>query len=151
MTTPLLRPSAVIDTNVVLDWLVFRDPGCNALAAAVEAGTLHWLLTPAMKQEYERVFRRSTFARWHRRSIDAVSRWARMAAPPCWRGTDRQLRCSDPDDQKFIDLALASNARWLFTRDKALLRMARRAALRGSGVLTPAAWAALPPDQRVLM
>ena len=35
-------------------------------------------------------------------------------------------RCSDRDDQKFLELARAANAGWLVTADKALLKMARR-------------------------
>ena len=36
-------------------------------------------------------------------------------------------RCTDPDDQKFLDLALHAHAKWLVSRDKALLRLARKA------------------------
>ena len=35
--------AAVLDTQVVLDWLVFRDAGCAALAADFERGVLRWL------------------------------------------------------------------------------------------------------------
>jgi predicted nucleic acid-binding protein len=37
------------------------------------------------------------------------------------------LRCKDPDDQVFIDLAVHVGARWLFSKDAALLKLARRA------------------------
>ncbi|MGI4857360.1 MAG: PIN domain-containing protein, partial [Janthinobacterium lividum] len=35
-------------------------------------------------------------------------------------------RCSDRDDQKFLELAARSGAHWLVTKDKALLKLARR-------------------------
>ena len=35
-------------------------------------------------------------------------------------------RCSDVDDQKFLELAWHAQARWLVTKDKALLVLARR-------------------------
>jgi predicted nucleic acid-binding protein len=35
-------------------------------------------------------------------------------------------RCADPDDQKFLQLALASGARWLISKDNALLKLDRR-------------------------
>jgi predicted nucleic acid-binding protein len=35
-------------------------------------------------------------------------------------------RCSDPDDQKFLELALAANADILVTKDQALLDLSRR-------------------------
>ncbi len=40
------------------------------------------------------------------------------------------LTCRDPADQKFLDLAVAVRADRLLTRDKALLRLARRARTR---------------------
>ncbi|MFT7776961.1 putative toxin-antitoxin system toxin component, PIN family [Roseateles sp.] len=51
-----------------------------------------------------------------------------------------RLVCRDPDDQKFIDLALAARARWLISRDKAVLALAKRARLRGLAILTPERW-----------
>ena len=51
-----------------------------------------------------------------------------------------RIICRDPDDQKFIDLALARHARWLVSRDKALLALAKRAKLRGLFILKPELW-----------
>ena len=50
----------------------------------------------------------------------------------------------------FIDLALAAGVQWLFTRDRALLRLARKARERGVIVLRPADWSAsmLPANTR---
>ena len=45
----------VLDTNVVLDWLVFRDPAVQGLAAAVTAGWLRWWVTPPMRDEFATV------------------------------------------------------------------------------------------------
>jgi len=47
-------------------------------------------------------------------------------------------QCPDRDDQKFLELAWHSQARWLITKDKALLRM-RRALKTAAGlvVVTP--------------
>ncbi len=39
---------------------------------------------------------------------------------------DRLPVCSDPDDQKFLELALACGAAYLVTKDRALLELARR-------------------------
>jgi predicted nucleic acid-binding protein len=60
------------------------------------------------------------------------------------------LECRDPDDQTFIDLAVAAGARWLVTRDRALLELAREAQCRHAiAVLTPAQFARAwrPPDE----
>jgi predicted nucleic acid-binding protein len=37
-------------------------------------------------------------------------------------------RCSDPDDQKFIELAAASRAQGLISKDRAVLKLRRRCA-----------------------
>ena len=62
---------------------------------------------------------------------------ARMVAPEAPRAP---IRCKDPDDQKFIDLAVAANATWLVTKDRELLKLARRAAKLGVAVLRPQEW-----------
>jgi predicted nucleic acid-binding protein len=53
-----------------------------------------------------------------------------------------RLRCTDPDDQKFIDAAIVS-AQWLISRDRAVLKLARRAAALGLRIVTPERWADL--------
>lgn len=135
-------PIIVLDTNVVLDWLVFRNSECTALAAALVAGDLRWVATQAMRDELAHVLARGHLDAW---APDLASLWA------CWdrhctelptsapTGPPGRLRCADPDDQKFIDLAVACKARWLLSRDRAVLRLARH--LREHGVET------LPPDR----
>lgn len=136
---------AVIDTNVLLDWLVFEDNTAAALGQAIATGSLQWIGTRAMRDEFEHVLERPVFERWtHRReaALEAAERHCLMVSEPSIRLAGR-LHCTDPDDQKFIDLALVHPARWLLSRDKSLLRLARKSRLRGVGVLTPAAWASL--------
>jgi predicted nucleic acid-binding protein len=49
--------------------------------------------------------------------------------------------CEDPDDQKFLQLAWHAHAGHLLTRDKALLKLARRVAELGRfAVLAPHAF-----------
>ena len=49
-------------------------------------------------------------------------------------------RCSDPDDQKFVVLATQVGARWLVTRDRALLKLRRPMGRMGVEVVTPEGW-----------
>ncbi len=49
------------------------------------------------------------------------------------------MRCRDPDDQPFIDLAVQHGAQ-LISRDLAVLKLARRARTRGAEILTPQQW-----------
>ncbi|HXA47723.1 MAG TPA: PIN domain-containing protein, partial [Burkholderiaceae bacterium] len=49
--------------------------------------------------------------------------------------------CSDPDDQKFLELARDSGATVLITKDKALLKLARKTARVGLfAIMLPEAW-----------
>ena len=51
-------------------------------------------------------------------------------------------RCGDPDDQKFLELAWHTRARYLLTRDQALLKLAPRVAKLGCfEVMAPQAFA----------
>jgi uncharacterized protein len=49
-------------------------------------------------------------------------------------------RCSDSDDQKFIDLAWAWPATVLFSRDRAVLKLAKAARGHGLQITTPERW-----------
>lgn len=128
----------VLDTNVVLDCFVFQDPRTLALRAALDGG-LAWLATTAMRDELAHVLARGLGARWPVAHEAVMARFDRQAMllPQAPAG---RLACSDGDDQKFIDLALAHRAPWLLTRDRALLRLARRARDHGVAVAPPESW-----------
>lgn len=138
---------AVLDTQVVLDWLVFRDHAASALASAIECRSLRWIVSPPMLSELEHVLDRGVGAAWSpdRAMIRNVCRRAAVAVDVAVDAAAvSALRCADPDDQMFIDLAVAAGAQWLFTRDKALLRLTSRARDRGVHILRPADWPLRP-------
>lgn len=143
LITPFEPPAIVLDTNVVLDWLLFRNPACDPLNAALVAGDVRWIASTAMRDELAHVLARGTLDKWQ---PDLGVLWARWdqhcnevpAAPRL--GPPAALRCSDPDDQKFIDLAVTCKAHWLLSHDHAVQRLARRLRDRGVTVTTPAAW-----------
>ena len=119
-------PAVVLDTNTVLDWLVFRDAAAAPLCVALESGALRWLACQRMREELARTLGYPALARWNPDSERVLSCFDRLAAlhpqPP---SAPLNLRCTDPDDQVFLDLALAHRAPWLLTHDRALLRLAR--------------------------
>jgi len=136
----------VIDSQSLFDWMVFRDPVCAGWATALAGQEWEWIFTSAIKAEFDFVAAKGFGARWPVDAEAVASAWSRHAhevlepSPP---GAGARLHCSDPDDQKFIDLAVAARAHTLVTRDKALLRLARRAlALHGVRVCRPDAWSA---------
>jgi predicted nucleic acid-binding protein len=133
----------VLDTNTVLDWLVFGEPFARAVGAAITDGRLRWLASPRMVSELQAVLRRPLDPRWdrareHALTID-VTKVALMCTEPAI--ASHQLLCRDPDDQVFIDLARAHAPDVLLTRDRALLSLRRRAATFGVQVATAVAWA----------
>lgn len=123
----------VIDTNIVLDLFVFDDPRWAALHQALARADTRWLTTDAMREELARVLDYPAILAWrerNQREADAIlqrfdARTERVPEAPA-----APWRCSDADDQKFIDLALAWHAT-LLSKDRAVLKLARRLAPQG--------------------
>ena len=132
----------VLDTNVWLDWLVFADPVVIRIRDAVAAARAAVYIDERCEAELERVLAYDL----GKHSIDVAAQAAALAC--CRRATLRieatapeampvQLPlCRDPDDQKFLEAALAARADFLVTKDQALLELARR--VREFRILTPA-------------
>ena len=140
----LPRPALVLDTNVVLDWLLFDDPSAAPLAAAIVQRQVRWVATVAMRDEFAEVLLRGLAAQRNADPATLLAAWdahAEMVAEPARLPASVSLNCSDPDDQKFLDLAHAAGATWLLSRDRAVLRLARRAARFGIGTCVPERWA----------
>lgn len=138
--------TVVLDTNVVLDLWFFADPRVTSLRHAVERGHVKWIITSALQDEIVHVLSQANTVILSRVGantssvFEALDRWARpraTSAPAAHAG----LRCTDTDDQKFIDLALCLAPAWLLSRDRAVLKIARRAAAHGVRIATPEHWA----------
>ncbi len=143
----LLKPAVVLDTNVVMDWLVFRNPDGRPLFNAIEQGQVRWVVTQAMRDELLHVLRRGIAADYAPNLAMISESWRQLSETlmtPALQGDAIRLRCTDTDDQKFIDLALAE-ARWLVSRDRAVLKLARRAEKLGLRVLPPGRWSPSAP------
>ena len=122
----------VLDTNIVLDMLVFRDPRTDALHAALfanpEIPDLLWLATAPMREELARVLDYPHIAvrlAFHGlQAVQVLSQFdARARIVPV--APKAPATCKDPDDQKFIDLAVSQGAT-LLSIDKAVLCMRKR-------------------------
>ena len=141
----------VIDTNVLLDWLAFRHPVGTAIEEALRSGRCRWLWTRPMRDELAHVIARESPRRW---AIDASAVLSVFDALGVDAGNPgpvaggAALRCTDADDQKFIDLAVARGAHALLTRDRAVLRLASRARRQGLLIATPEVWLGPSIDRR---
>ena len=136
----------VLDTNAVLDATVFANPDMLRLANAITTGQLHWLTSALMRLELQRVLggrqlalRLAQTPGLSDAALAWFDRWAapqEQPPPSLWP----RLRCSDTDDQPFIDLALHCRARYLVSHDRALLKLASKGRVLGLQVLRPRDW-----------
>jgi predicted nucleic acid-binding protein len=134
------RCMVVIDTNVALDLLVFRDPRAAALKGALGTGGLRWLATPYMKAEFNRVLHYPHIARrvaHHGLAVDALMDEYAGATEVCPEAPRAPVVCRDADDQPYVNLAVAHRA-CLLSHDGAVRALRRRLAPMGVQVLT--AW-----------
>lgn len=118
----------VIDTNIVLDVFVFNDPATHALKDALTAQTYQWIATQAMRDELERVLAYPKIvARLTRHALSAQEVLTQFDAQAelVDVAVKAVLTCTDPDDQKFIDLAVAHQT-LLLSKDQAVLCMKKR-------------------------
>ncbi len=131
----------VLDTNVLVSALLFRDSRHLPLAEGWRAGTLRPLLSVATWRELRAVAYRPEFGR----SDDEVHAvLARLGPYLEWVEPDASRtaslpRCSDRADQKFLEVALCGAAHALLTYDRALLKLNRQAL--GFDIVTPEVWA----------
>ena len=136
-----MRP-LVLDTNVVLDLLVFGDAAAQPLRAGLARGELQWLATSAMREELSRVLA-------YPKLVERLRAAGREAAAVLAE-FDRHVRlvdaaerspltCGDPDAQKFIDRAVAHRGT-LISKDAEVLALRQR--LVALLVQAAAAWPA---------
>ncbi len=129
-------PLLVIDTNIVLDVLVFADPAAAALRQALAGQSVGWLATQSMRDELVRVLsypqiavRLAAASRYDTQVLGEFDRWSRRVLP----ASQSAVRCKDRDDQAFIDLAVEHRAT-LLSKDRQVLRLRSRLAPLGVAV-----------------
>ena len=118
----------VLDTNIVLDAFVFDDPATIPLKQALASSQLQWLATKAMRDELARVLCYPKIL--PRMAFYKVTAWHVLAqfdgqATLVDTAPRASAVCKDPDDQKFIDLAVLHKA-VLLSKDKAVICMKKR-------------------------
>ena len=143
------RQRLVLDTNVCLDLFMFRDPRWQALQEAIASGEAEAVTRADCRREFELVLayekmglppdqQAGILAEFDRRiallAVDPTEALPTLPALP---------RCKDGDDQKFLELAAAARADVLITKDKALLKLARKTMRLGLfRIFSPEAWIA---------
>ncbi|MGZ3241097.1 MAG: putative toxin-antitoxin system toxin component, PIN family [Burkholderiaceae bacterium] len=136
----------VLDTNVCLDLFVFHDPRWARLHDALKNGSIKAVTRDDCRMEWLIVLD------YPHLPLDADTRLksatefdALIMCIPAQESTSQAVvplpLCSDPDDQKFLELARDAHAEVLITKDKALLKLARKNAKAGMfKIMSPEAW-----------
>lgn len=134
----------VLDTNVVIDWLVFDDPYLAAFRERVLERRVLIMTNALAKWELARVLDYPMLKLDASRRREVLARYegqATLAAMPegfaanALQLPERFPRCRDRDDDAFLALAFHSQAAGLVTRDKALLKLRKRARKFGVAIL----------------
>jgi len=139
---PVPPKRIVIDTNVCLDLFVFQDPRWAALLEAIENGAVEAITRADCRAEYLFVLNYPHLPLTDETRPLSAARFdqlIKVVAPP--ESGVRLPVCTDKDDQKFLELARDANADVLITKDKALLKLAKRLAKAGMfKVMQPEKW-----------
>ena len=120
--------TAVIDTNIVLDMFIFNDERSRTLHQALKDQAVQWIATQVMRDELERVLSythlQPRMAVYQVTATDVLTQFDALVQPKD-TAPKAPWVCKDPDDQKFIDLAVQHKS-FLLSKDKAVLCMRKR-------------------------
>lgn len=133
----------VPDTNVCLDLFVFRDPAIRKFYDAIKADMFHLITRKDCREEWLRVLE------YPKLNLNRIEKErSKLEFDECIELIEPEKRdyhllpvCSDKDDQKFMELAFDARAGVLITKDKALLKLARKNTRNGFfRIITPDQW-----------
>ena len=109
-----MKPIVILDTNILLDILVFDDQRAHPLRSAIEE-FVDVISRPQFDLNADQQYEVSSqWQSWARVLDDSTL----IAAP--WK-------CKDRDDQVFINLAYSLRPAILISKDKLVLKVAKRA------------------------
>ncbi len=126
---PEPRP-VILDTNVVLDMLIFDDPLVPPIHELLAEKKVRWIADQAQRIELERVLEYSQIAprvAFYGKTVAGVLAAFDAAVEYVPEAQKIRFTCTDPDDQHFLDLASAHKA-LLVSKDKAVLKLRKRVA-----------------------
>lgn len=133
----------VLDTNAVLDWLLFQDSMLQPLSVAIRQQRVSLVVNERTLDELQRVLQYPKFELQAQRQ-QLIFRQYTEVAQPFTNYADRGVmpqgfpRCRDPDDDHFVALAYRARADALVSKDRQVLKLRKRAEKFGVSVLTPA-------------
>lgn len=133
---PLSAPSCVLDTNVVLDILLFADKNTEPIQKSLASGQLLALGHYDTLYEFADVISRSQFKLTESQIKEKLHAWIKLH----WlikEPLPTEGYCKDHDDDKFFNLARLCSARYLISKDKKVLKAKGKAKRFGCIVIKP--------------
>ena len=128
-----IKPRLVLDTNVILDLLVFKDPSTEPIRHLLDAKLVDAVRSEASMLELIDVIQRPTFKLSQEEQDSILQAWKRAtrllenaaieSAP---------FTCRDLDDQIFLDMAYSIRPALLLSKDLLVLEL--RAIAKTHGV-----------------
>jgi putative PIN family toxin of toxin-antitoxin system len=134
----------VLDTNIVLDWLLFKHVSMNVLRQGIQDQWIEVITYPPALDELRRVLTYPQFKLDASRQEEVLDLYrTQVSIPTLPEGYSLEHlmlpagfpRCSDRDDEHFLALAHHAGADALVTKDKAVLRLRKRAGKFGLKIL----------------
>ncbi|MFM9113889.1 putative toxin-antitoxin system toxin component, PIN family [Polynucleobacter victoriensis] len=123
-----MKPVVVLDTNILLDVLVFDDSRAHPLRAALMAGSLDAVATQKTLAEFLDVIGRQQFLLSQEKQDEIMFQWRSWSRLINDEVLDiAPWKCKDRDDQVFINLAYTLKPAMLISKDKMVLKIAKRA------------------------
>ena len=119
-----MKPRLVLDTNIILDLLVFKDLSAEPIRLLLDAKLVDAIRTSASMAELMDVIGRPTFK---------LSREDQETIVQAWESSTRLLEneaiepapftCRDLDDQVFLDMAYSIRPALLLSKDLRVLEL----------------------------
>jgi putative PIN family toxin of toxin-antitoxin system len=123
-----IRPRLVLDTNVILDLLVFQDPAAEVIQMVLDARLVEAVRTDASMLELMDVIQRPNFKLSKEQQQIILKQWessSRLLGTA--NMTQAPFTCRDLDDQVFIDMAFSVRPALLLSKDLRVLELQSRA------------------------
>lgn len=130
----------VLDTNILISAFVSRRGASAQILAYCQSGELELLISPETLDELRRVLAYPDIRKrltYRDEQIEGLLAFLELAAVSLTPPTGVRVVPADADDDKFVALALAGEARYIVSGDSHLLEIG---AYQGIAILKPAAF-----------
>jgi predicted nucleic acid-binding protein len=128
-----MKPRLILDTNVILDLLVFKDPSAEPIRLLLDTNQVDAVRTPASMAELIDVIGRPTFKLSPEEQEIILQKWESSTRLLENTSIERApFTCRDPDDQVFLDMAYSLRPALLLSKDLRVLEL--RASAKRHGI-----------------